>query len=67
MPRIVRRPQAHDDLLSIWNYVASDDPDAADRLLDRIYARLQSLAASPLIGTTRPELHDDLRSSTIGN
>jgi plasmid stabilization system protein ParE len=36
MPTIVKRPQAEADLDEIWWYIAQDNPDAADRMLDRI-------------------------------
>ena len=59
--KIYRRPQARLDLISIWHYIARDNPDAADQLLDRINDVLQRLAARPLIGRERTELGDKLR------
>lgn len=41
--------------------------DAADRMLDRIGARLDLVAQRPLMGRGRPELAEDLRSVTVGN
>jgi plasmid stabilization system protein ParE len=29
--------EAKADLLEIWRYIAADNPDAADRMLDRIW------------------------------
>lgn len=65
--KIYRRPQARLDLISIWHYIARDNPDAADQLLDRINDVLQRLAARPLIGRERTELGDKLRSFPVGN
>ena len=33
--RIVQRPQAERDLIEIWTFIADDNEQAADRLLDR--------------------------------
>ena len=65
--KIYRRPLARLDLISIWHYIARDNPDAADQFLDRINDALQRLAERPLIGRERPELRDTLRSFPIGN
>ena len=67
MSRIRRHPQAAEDLLDLWTYIAQDDLDAADRMLDRIQAKLDLVAQRPLIGRGRPGLADDLRSVTVGN
>jgi plasmid stabilization system protein ParE len=39
MARIVRSELARTDLRDIWLYIAQDDPDAADRFLERIDLR----------------------------
>jgi len=55
------------DLDGIFKYIARDNLDAADRLLDRIEERAQLHADSPLIGTPCPELAEGVRSFVIGN
>jgi toxin ParE1/3/4 len=66
MPSATRRPQAAEDILEIWDYIAEDSADAADRWLDRLDAQLQLMATQPLMGRARPELDADLRSLPIG-
>lgn len=67
MSRIWRHPRAVEDLLELWTYIAQDDPDAADRMLDRIAAKLDLVAQRPLMGRARPELGESLRSVIAGN
>jgi toxin ParE1/3/4 len=54
------------DLEEIWNYIARDNPSAADRLLDRIYAIFVKLADQPRMGRAREELAPGLRSFPVG-
>lgn len=49
-------PQATDDLLHIWAFIAKDNPDAADRVETAIFRASECLANSPLAGSTRPDL-----------
>lgn len=49
-------PEAFADLDEIWEYIAEDNIDAADRVLADIYSTLSTLAASPHIGHRRPDL-----------
>ena len=56
MPQVVKRPPAETDLDNIWWYIAQDNPDAADRFLDKIEERCQTLAQFPNIGISREEL-----------
>src|SRR4051795_10029538 len=57
---------AENDLTEIADYIASDSPSAAGRLLDRIQDRCQSLAEMPETGVPREELAPGLRSAAIG-
>ena len=66
MPQVVKLPQAETDLDDIWWYIAQDNPDAADRFLDTIAERCQTLAQFPNIGISRDELMPSLRSLPIG-
>ncbi len=60
-------PQAKQDLLDIWDYIADDSVRSADRVLDTLTATAERLAATPLAGRARPELARNLRSYPQGN
>jgi len=49
-------PGAFADLDALWEYIAQDNIDAADRVLADIHTVLSTLAASPHIGHRRPDL-----------
>jgi toxin ParE1/3/4 len=49
-------PRAAQDLRDIWNIIAIDNEKAADKLLMRIFDRLELAAQHPKMGTARPEL-----------
>ena len=49
-------PEAFADLDELWEYIAEDNIDAADRVLADIHSTLTTLAASPQIGYRRPDL-----------
>ena len=67
MSRILRTTKAEEDLLEIWSYIADDNPDAADKLLDDIDAACGTLAENPVSGRAREELATNLRSFAVGN
>ena len=54
--RFTLTPQARSDLRDILLDIAEDSPDAAERLREEFYERLQTLAAQPGIG----HFHDEL-------
>ena len=56
MSGFVLHPQAYADLDEIWEYIAADSLDAADRTREEIYEAIQSLLPFPFIGHSRPEL-----------
>jgi len=56
MSQFVLHPGAVQDLNEIWEYVASDNPDAADRFVEEIYQTIQSLVPFPFVGHSRPDL-----------
>jgi toxin ParE1/3/4 len=60
-------PQADLDLDSIWDFIAIDDIQAAERLINRIGNVFQMLVENPLAGRERPELRRNLRSFPVGN
>ncbi|WP_246725520.1 type II toxin-antitoxin system RelE/ParE family toxin [Beijerinckia sp. L45] len=61
------RTSAQNDLLEIWRFVAVNDADAADRLLDRIDKVFAMLADHALAGRARPELGAGVRSFPTGS
>ena len=53
----LRLPSGHvADLDEIWEYIAEDNVDAADRVVADIHSTLTTLAGSPHIGYRRPDL-----------
>ena len=56
MSEFVLHPQAYTDLDEIWEYIAADSLDAADRIREEIYEAIQSLVPFPYIGHSRPDL-----------
>ena len=60
-------PEALQDLQSIWDFVASDSVDAADKLVDRLFEAFEQLARWPRQGHTRPDLTGrDVRFWPVG-
>jgi toxin ParE1/3/4 len=64
---VVLSELAEADLTDIWVFVAQDNPEAADRLIDQIYEKCQFLAGSPNAGRQRAELGLSIRSFAVGN
>ena len=56
MSEFVLHPEAVKDLEEIWEYIATDSLDAADRVREEIYDAIQSLVLLPYAGHTRPDL-----------
>jgi toxin ParE1/3/4 len=67
MATVRRSPLAEQDYRDIWRYIANDNPDAADRLLQRIDAKLELYASNPRMGAMRDNLAQGLRSFPVGN
>ncbi len=59
--------QAKEDLAGIWEYIAQDNPSAADRLLQKLVKQCASIAETPGMGRMREELRPALRSFSVGN
>jgi plasmid stabilization system protein ParE len=51
-------PQAVEDLIEIWTYIAADNVDAANRVEAAIYEGCAFLAENPLAGRVRQDLTD---------
>ena len=58
--------EARSDLDEIWSYIAQDNPDAADKLVQAIISRFPKLASMPELGRPREELSSGLRSFPVG-
>jgi toxin ParE1/3/4 len=66
MARVVLSPQAAEDILDIWDFIADDSFLEADRWVDRLDEKLGLWATQPLIGRLRDELAPGLRSIPFG-
>jgi len=64
-------PLAYADLDEIWEFIAADNHDAADRVLDDIHGAVQNIVAFPRRGhkridlTSRPLLFQPVRNYLI--
>ena len=58
---------AEADLLNIWLFIAENNLGAADRQLDTIVETMLLLAENPMMGRSRNELGNNLRSIPVGN
>ena len=52
-PRFVLTPQARADLLEIWNYIAEDSPENADRVLIAYRDQTRPLQIIAIVHGTR--------------
>lgn len=59
MKRFVLAPEAAEDLDEIWEYIARDDIDAADRFLAKLHTEIGALAETPGMGHRRKDLAED--------
>lgn len=56
MSGFVLHPDAYTDLEEIWEYIAADNQDAADRVLEEIYQAIRALVPLPHQGHNRSDL-----------
>jgi len=66
MLKVFKSPEAERDLDEIWWYIAQDNPDNADKLLDEIADISQKLARFTNMGRNRDELYPGLQSFPVG-
>ncbi len=59
-----RSREARSDLVDIWSYIAVDNPDAADRQIDKIEAIFNQLREYPKPGAKRDDINAGLRGFT---
>jgi len=62
MSRVTRRPLAALDILDIWDHIAEDSVEAADRWVDKLDEKFKLIATQALMGRAREELAASLRT-----
>jgi len=67
MTQVIQSQQAKRDLLSIWAYIAEDNLNAADRLLDNIDDTCKLLGENPQLGQARPDISAKMRYFPVKN
>jgi toxin ParE1/3/4 len=67
MSQVLLTPEAEESRIDIWGYVARENPDAADRLLERIDKKCRLYATQPQMGSLRPDLGRHVRCFPVGN
>lgn len=60
-----RSNKAQSDLREIWAYIAEDNSEAADELIDLILTKTSLLQDNPELGVSRPELGKRIRSFPV--
>lgn len=66
LAKVFKTARAIIDLDEIWLYIAADNINAADGLIDAISETAFRLARQSLMGRARPELAENLRSFPAG-
>lgn len=59
MSEFILSPAARLDLIEIWEFIAQDNVDAADRVRDEMLEAMRILAAEPGLGHYRKDLADE--------
>lgn len=69
MALILRTPQAEEDIIEIWFYIAVEKQSAlnADRFMDKLDKQLTFLAQNPGIGTPKNQYIKGLYQFIFGN
>ena len=62
VPKILFSEYVEAELAAIWDYIAFDNIDAADRFLESAHATFQELARMPHMGPSRKFSHARLRN-----
>lgn len=62
MPKLYKTPACDADLYDIWDYIAADNPAAANRFLERLEDRFRLLLTQPESGERRDNYRAGLRS-----
>jgi len=68
MSEFVLHPEAYADLEEIWEYIAAENLDAADRVIEEIFQSIRSLVPFPHVGHERRDLTiQPLRFQIVGS
>jgi toxin ParE1/3/4 len=67
MARIERTRESKRDYEGILDYIAADNPSAAEKLIRTFDSKLSDYAEQPRMGTLREEYGKDIRSFPVGN
>jgi toxin ParE1/3/4 len=67
MPRLRKTSIASQDLLGIWEYIAQDNPAAADRMWQRFEECFELLLKFPYVGEPQDRFRPGLRSVVEGS
>jgi toxin ParE1/3/4 len=59
--KLVWTPRAEEDLIEIYSFIALDSPTAADRILAKLQASVETLARNPRIFQRRPDIRPSTR------
>jgi toxin ParE1/3/4 len=62
-----KSPEADDDLLRIWRYIAEDNRAAATQFIDKLHGTMGMLAEMPGMGRPRDDLAPNIRTFPLGN
>lgn len=62
-----KSPEADNDLLRIWRYIAEDDRATATQFIDRLHGTMGMLAETSGIGRPRDDLAPNIRTFPLGN
>ncbi len=65
MGLIIQSPDARNDLIEIWLYIAQENQAAANSLIASIEEKLNLLSDSPQMGQTRDDLAPLMRSFPV--
>lgn len=66
MASVSRRPLAAADILDIWDHIAEDSVEQADRWVDKLDEKFKLIATQPLMCRARHELAANVRSFPFG-
>jgi toxin ParE1/3/4 len=67
MKRVRVTRDAEHDLDEIWFFIARDNLEAANRMVDEITARFPSIGSHPEMGRSRDEIKFGVRSHPVDN
>jgi len=62
-----KSPEADDDLLRIWRYIARDNRATATQFIDRLHGTMGTIAEMPGMGRPRDDLAPNIRTFPLGS